>query len=165
MLLTSLLVTSCTLNSKRKGSPIGNWSACSRGGMYVEMYLTDTTLTFQRVRGYHQSYFYDLKGDTLTYTIAEPGYKPTITIRLKIILITDSSVILESIDPVEKWVFTKIKEKVKLPTLTNYDLQSLIIYEEEKQYFLSRALRVRCVDKRSPAEITQDSLTQNSFRF
>ena len=165
MLLTSLLITSCSLNSKRKGSPISNWSACSRGGMYVEMYLTDTTLTFQQAKVYHQSYSYELNGDTLTYTIAEPDDRRTITIRLRIAVITDSSMILESINPHVKWDFIKIKEKINLPTLSNYDLQSLFIYEEEKRDFFTRALKFKCSDKRSPAEITQDSLNQNSFRF
>ncbi len=166
ILLTSLLVTSCSLKQKIKVSPIANWSTCSKDGMYIEMYLSDTTLTFQQTKGLHQSYLYQLKEDMLIYNTVDTDYQePTVAVKLRITVITDSSMILESVNPYEKWEFIKIKEKVKLPTLTEYDLQSLSKYEEEKRHFFARGSKFKCVDKRSPAEITHNSLDQNSFKF
>lgn len=167
LLLGSLAVISCGLKQELRYSPIANWAACAKDGSYLEMYLSDSTVIFQQLKGVHQAYTSQLNGDTLQYYIVDnDSQKPTGTIKLTITAITDSSMVLEeAVNPYERWEFVKIKENVKLPVLTNYDLHSLNKYEEEKENFFKRASKFNCVDKRSAAEILQDSLDRNSFKF
>lgn len=123
-------------------------------------------LTFQQPKGFHQSYLYTIKANTLTYNIVDSDYySPTIIVNLKISDVADSSMVWESDNPYEKWELKKITEKIKMPTLTKFDLESLQKYETEKSDFLSRAAKFKCVDKRTAAERTQDSLDVNSFKF
>lgn len=165
MSLISLLVTSCLVGPKVKRTHIANWSTCAKDGTYIEMYFTDSILIFQQAKGFHQSFIYEIKENTLMYFKSNLKNKLKDTVKLIVTEVNDRSMIFESVNPYEKWEFKKIIGRVKLPILVNHDLRSLRQYDEEKRIFFARASKFKCVDKRSAAEIAKDSLDRNSFKF
>jgi hypothetical protein len=73
------------------------------------MYISDTSITFQQARGFHQHYLYKLSGDTITYYQSDiENRNPPYTLKAIVKVVNDSSMVWATTNPLKLWNFKKL---------------------------------------------------------